>query len=203
MFKVLVFIMGLNDDKDKNKNIRTCLLNLQDRTKTEDVKLQKMIEEAERIPPIEKDSGIGNSHDVVQAVRQSHYNKSNHHPAKSPSSFDHQKKIPRTPCWQCGALHYVKDCQYTERMCPKCNVKGHKENYCEAQGNRKKFNGKQQNNNNNHHGKQVRVVSSDVYNGTADATPADRKFITVFVNNTKVIFQYDTASDVTLISEDT
>uniref|UniRef100_A0A182PXA1 CCHC-type domain-containing protein n=1 Tax=Anopheles epiroticus TaxID=199890 RepID=A0A182PXA1_9DIPT len=44
------------------------------------------------------------------------------------STPDH--KSPRTPCWQCGQMHYVRDCPFSNHRCKQCNRVGHKEGYC-------------------------------------------------------------------------
>lgn len=206
-FKVLIFILGMRDCKDKG--IRTRLLNLNDKTKAEDVKLQSMIEEAERILEIEKDSYLGSVPEAVNQVRTSSAAK-NHHQRrannKSMSNSINTKKAPRTPCWSCGGLHYARDCDYRDHVCSRCKNQGHKEGYCDALGNKKRTGNRQhqqqhspkQNQNN----RRVNIVQIPAVQQTADRPSAGRKFIDVFVNNAKVTLQYDTGSDVTILSED-
>ncbi|XP_062538517.1 uncharacterized protein K02A2.6-like [Armigeres subalbatus] len=47
------------------------------------------------------------------------------------SSSKEKKKTksgsPKTPCWQCGGMHYVRDCTYTKHVCRDCKQTGHKE----------------------------------------------------------------------------
>lgn len=216
-FKVLVFIMGMRDNRDKS--IRTRLLNLQDKTKAEEVKLQTMIEEAERILEIERDSNtLGITSESVYLVHSSGSRTKNDRFDKSskdsPTSKDNSTtpsptsgpKIPRTPCWKCGALHYVKECNFINHICTRCNVKGHKEGYCDALGNKHDTNSSK---------KAVHILTNS---STSSAVPDhhtalssavhrtgnnSRKFVDLFVNKHLVNFQFDTGSDITLLSEDT
>ncbi|XP_062534290.1 uncharacterized protein K02A2.6-like [Armigeres subalbatus] len=59
--------------------------------------------------------------------------KQNKPPSMTPSSKEKEKtksEGPKTPCWQCGGMHYVRDCTYTKHVCRDCKQTGHKEGYC-------------------------------------------------------------------------
>lgn len=231
-FKVLVFILGLRDAKDKN--IKTRMLNLLDKTKAEDTLLQTMVEEAERLTEIERDSGLS-SHIEQFNINQlsdnnqpgqfnanqlsynqpgqlgqfnvnqlsnnqqgqfgNNYNQHSRHNNRRYRNNNNQHSgnrsgsgnAPRTPCWKCGVLHYVKDCDYKEHKCTKCNVVGHREGYCNALGNRPSQN--------------INIVQLTV-NQTADQASDNRKYIEVYVNKVKLVLQYDTGSDITILSEE-
>lgn len=199
-FKVLIFILGLRETNDKS--IRTRLMNLLDKTKPEDIKLQTMIEEAERIMEIDRDSALGTSEESPMVINQvatpKSHSKSNHRSRKSRSNTSNTSastatstKTPKTPCWKCGSLHYVKDCGYKEHTCKRCHVVGHKEGYCEAIGNRPKTSPTAQ----------VNVIQLPAIKQATEELGQDRKFIDVIVNNIKIAFQYDSAADVTILNQ--
>lgn len=194
-FKVLLFIMGIRDARDKN--IRTRLLNLQDKTKAADVKLQTMVEEAERILQIEQDSGLGNQlevHAVHVAPKRTSGKKASHSASTT----------PRTPCWKCGAMHFVKECKFADHTCTKCRRVGHKEGYCEVQGNRATNSrpqyqkGKQK----SQQYKGVNVVAVNSSN-TSERASGTRRYINARLNNIPLVLQFDTASDITILTEAT
>lgn len=203
-FKVLVFIMGLQNAKDKS--VRTRLLNLQDKTEAKDVSLQSMVTEAERIIQIEKDSVIGSHSDTIHLVSapQTHQQSNSNNKGKSfnpnskPKPSSSSSSVPRTPCWQCGALHYVKDCNYANHTCTRCGGEGHKEGYCDALGNKSKF-GKQREQQQHERDEQVRLVVN--HSPSADRPIVNRLFVDVFVNNAKLTLQFDSGSDLTVISQ--
>lgn len=205
-FKVLVFILGLQDGRDKS--IRTRLLNLQDRansTDAKDITLQAMVQEAERILQIETDSAIGARVDSVNLVHASNQHQSRQK-SKSGKSNANRKlssnassnNTPRTPCWQCGALHYVKDCEFATHKCTRCEGIGHKEGYCKAFGNNKKNDKKKFNHQRN---PQVKVVQLAVNSSsTTDKPMHKRLFVDVSINNVRLTLQLDTGSDITILS---
>lgn len=203
-FKVLVFIMGLQSANDKS--VRTRLLNLQDKTDAKDVSLQSMITEAERIIQIEKDSVIGSHTDSIHLVSapKTHQQSNSDNKGKSynPNSkpkptTSSSSSAPRTPCWQCGALHYVKDCSYANHTCTRCGGEGHKEGYCDALGNKNKI-GKQRAQQQHERDEQIRLVVN--HSPSADRPIVNRLFVDVVVNNAKLTLQFDSGSDLTVIS---
>lgn len=207
-FKCLLFIQGIHDRKDKN--IRTRLLNLFDKADPEKCLLRDMMEEAERILRIEMDTSLGT--DLTPSVNQlqnqpykqnktryrsagrektqssSHNN--NKHGNNAPHKSDPSSSLPRTPCWQCGNMHYVRDCRYSTHTCKTCKQVGHKEGYCNAPKN-----------------KRVNVVQVDeaalkLDSGTAvSLVKVNRKFVYIIVNGRSITLQFDSAADVTIISE--
>ena len=110
-----------------DRSIRTRLLNMQDKDKEEDVTLERMIVEAERILQIERDSGLGSRAEacVVQTNRgprsSSQHHRSSpqqHQPSRQRSPGKGKQKKPRTACWLCGGLHYVRLCSLRTIVAP-------------------------------------------------------------------------------------
>lgn len=193
-FKVLIFILGLQDNTERS--IRTGLLNMHDKANSKDLTLQMLITEAERVVQIQRDCGIGGQGDSVHLVhappQKQKHSQSPHRSRNKKSSTSSSSSVPRTPCWQCGALHFVRDCTYADHTCSRCRVVGHKEGYCAALGNNRK------NGNGSHHVKVIQVGCSQ----SADHRERKRLFVDVMINNIKLTLQFDTGSDVTVISEE-
>ncbi|XP_062538690.1 uncharacterized protein K02A2.6-like [Armigeres subalbatus] len=95
---------------------------------------------------------------------------------------------PKTPCWSCGGMHFSADCR-------ECKKKGHKEGYCAcfSSGNtsgsknkKKKYSSK--------HSKDVNIVS-------VKNISQRRKYVEIYINDVPVRLQFDSASDITIISD--
>lgn len=200
-FKVLIFILGLQDAGDKS--IRARMMNMQDKKDGGQVTLQSLIVEAERILQIERDTAIGSPSCTVQLVhgRNRHHDK----PKKNSPPFPRKttktphstasgssQSTPRTPCWKCGSLHYVRDCPFAGHVCTRCQGTGHKEGYCNALGNSNKGTKR-----GNHH--RVNMVTDQVHQA-GNRPPTKRLFIDVLINGVRLSLQLDTGSDVTIIS---
>ncbi|VDK42288.1 unnamed protein product [Anisakis simplex] len=79
---------------------------------------------------VEHSSGL---HATVNKTKLRHKPRSAqiNHPSKPTRPKDcSTKNIPESPCWQCGGVHYVKDCSYNQHKCTTCGIVGHKEGYC-------------------------------------------------------------------------
>jgi hypothetical protein len=114
-----------------------------------------------------------------------------------------RKDEPPYPCWGCGQNHFIKDCPYKQNKCNKCGRIGHKEGFCKSakpnrQGHRRpfkrKFNKRQTSN--KYQTKSVFVVQN------GKSWEQRRKYLRPVVNGTQVKLQYDTGSDITIISKD-
>ncbi|XP_055615240.1 uncharacterized protein K02A2.6-like [Toxorhynchites rutilus septentrionalis] len=102
-FKCLVFVTGLK--ASKHADIRTRLLTRMENERPDaPVTLQTLIDEFQQLVNLKADTSL------IE------------HPASS--------KAAATPCWQCGQMHFVKDCTYSSHLCKSCNRVGHKEGYC-------------------------------------------------------------------------
>nr|XP_049462814.1 uncharacterized protein K02A2.6-like [Anopheles coluzzii]XP_049462816.1 uncharacterized protein K02A2.6-like [Anopheles coluzzii] len=94
---------------------------------------------------------------------------------------------PKTPCWYCGIQHWVRDCTFKYHKCKQCGTVGHKEGFCR---NRKS---PQKTIYSNAHVRVVRV--------NACCITKQRKYVTVCVNGRSLQLQLDTASDITVIGQ--
>ncbi|XP_062698942.1 uncharacterized protein K02A2.6-like [Aedes albopictus] len=191
-FKCLVYVCGLKSENDVE--IRTRLL-----TKIEDnndVTLEQLSEECQRLFNLKHDSAMIESatpYGQVQAVRKfggKRFNKRDRE-VKRPSS-DTGKK-PNTPCWLCGALHYVRDCSYRNHKCSDCGQFGHREGYCESAKPRKP----------GHRRFRKPDVSSKVVVVDVCSVQQRRRFVSVGLSGTDIRLQLDTASDITVINRET
>lgn len=100
-------------------------------------------------------------------------------------------KTPKTPCWKCGEMHYTRFCPFSSHTCTKCKQKGHKEGYCSNDKTKPKpFHFKPKENLKTKGIFSIRNVESK------------RKFVTVELNGVPVKLQHDSASDITVISEE-
>lgn len=195
-FKCLIFIIGLRSQEDAD--IRTKLLGKLEAEK-DTINLGKMVTECEQLRNLKSDAALveGDSKFVNFVGKNKHKNNKKVHkklPPKADSSTksNTNSKSPLYPCWQCGAMHYVQQCEFSNHKCQQCNKIGHKEGYCNCirkSNKSKKF--KDSN------------ASTNVINVNNVSTQSKRKYVTVNINNVPVKLQIDTASDITIISRDT
>ena len=195
-FKCILFIHGLQDSGDKN--IRTRLLNLFDKTQVDQLKLTKMMEEAERILQIEHDTAlIAAESPAINSVSQSRQ------PAfkkKSPQTGPKKSvKPPKSCCWKCGDMHWTRDCPFKDRTCKKCRRKGHKEGYCPTSKS----------------SPAVRIITvPEPAVCTATVKPvvekqqllqvqSDPKFVLVKLNNKPTTLLLDSGADISIITTET
>lgn len=229
-FKCLLFILGFQDQKDKN--IRTRLLKIFD-SQTDKMNLELMAAEAEHICQLEEDTQIeSTSKAVVSAVQQHQHKKGRsfkprqkeHSSSKGKDDQKAAKKIPPTPCFKCGAMHFVKDCGFTNKKCNDCGALGHKAGYCNAPGNRTRVNLVRIPETNfkvsesvtqlSHSSAQQprsgesitttmqfvnNTVKQNVFN--IQAVSKRRKYVDVLLNGITCTLQYDTGADLTIITE--
>uniref|UniRef100_A0A183FC85 Peptidase A2 domain-containing protein n=1 Tax=Heligmosomoides polygyrus TaxID=6339 RepID=A0A183FC85_HELPZ len=103
-------------------------------------------------------------------------------------------RLPPTPCWLCGAMHFVRNCNYREHQCSNCHRTGHKDGFCRSARRRTR---------------QSRFYRSARPNTRSDAvftiSSIDcgqyRRFATITVDGQSINFQVDSASDVTIVNE--
>ena len=183
-FKCLIFLRGLQTPEDAE--IKARLLNILDSDKDELCTIDKMVSEVRRIQSLK--------HDATVADQNVHAVKSNQHKFREENSNIQEK--PRRPCWQCGAMHFVKNCEYTNHRCEDCGVVGHKEGYCpvnhqyktdNSQRGKTKFNKKQY-----HKKPQLNTINT---------IAANRKHIMVRIKNIQQRLLFDTGADISIISE--
>ncbi|XP_062539228.1 uncharacterized protein K02A2.6-like [Armigeres subalbatus] len=113
--------------------------------------------------------------------------KQNKPPPMTPMKKKTKSEGPKTPCWQCGGMHYVRDCTYTKHVCRDCKQIGHKEGYCGSYTSKAAL-------------KKKKHVNGIFFINQVSCT-SRRKFLTVDINGSQVTLQLDTASDITIVSK--
>ncbi|XP_065088568.1 uncharacterized protein LOC135710046 [Ochlerotatus camptorhynchus] len=126
-FKCLIFVCG--PKAPRYADIRARLLSrIEGETADAPVTIQTLIDEFQRLVNIKSDTTMiehpSSSKNSVHSISEKKP-RNQHRPLKTES-----KSTPRTPCWQCGQMHYVRDCQFSDHLCKVCNRIGHKEGYC-------------------------------------------------------------------------
>ncbi|XP_055522374.1 uncharacterized protein K02A2.6-like [Wyeomyia smithii] len=184
-FKALRFVCGPQSPRDAD--IRTRLigkLEAEEHAPPADgtkLTLENLVEECHRFNNLKQDTKLVEKpvpeKSVVNAVSTK--------PAK--------KKQPKSPCWFCGDLHFLKECSYQDHNCNKCKRKGHKEGYCSSAESKskpaKKFE-KQ---------KYKAFVKSKGISVKRIDLQGKRKYVTVGINGKEAVLQLDCASDITII----
>ncbi|XP_055622834.1 uncharacterized protein K02A2.6-like [Toxorhynchites rutilus septentrionalis] len=190
-FKTLRFVCGLQSPRDSD--IRTRLigkLEAEENAPPADganLKLENLVEECNRIINLKQDT---------QMIEKGCTDKSKVNAiSRHRTSNGKEKKSPKTPCWFCGDLHYVKECPYQTHTCSKCKRKGHKEGYCSSSEKKPT--------------KQIdKPKPKDIVKSKGIAVKrvdlkAKRKFVKIDINGVPAKLQLDCASDITIISKRT
>ncbi|XP_053687124.1 uncharacterized protein K02A2.6-like [Sabethes cyaneus] len=201
-FKCLIYVCGLHAPQDAE--IRTALLAKLEGNKS--MTLNDLTTECHRIINLRKDASIVEcpsekaSVNVLNPIKQPKKSVVSKPAFKHPpmpknpayrNNSDSNNK-PRTPCWKCGQLHYVRECPFQDHRCRDCNVIGHKEGYCHCVSSNpgKKRKSKQA------------PQTKGIYSVRQVAARDRRKYVTVVVNKVKIELQLDCASDISIITED-
>ncbi|XP_055632416.1 uncharacterized protein K02A2.6-like [Toxorhynchites rutilus septentrionalis] len=195
-FKTLIFVCGLKSPKDSDIRMRL-ITKLNDMA---DITLEKVVEECQSMVNLKKDTSLVeklSSSVAVHAVHQQGSSRFKRKQQKPKHEFKQQtfgsgfsNEQPKTPCWSCGGMHFSKDCQFREHQCRDCKKKGHKEGYC-ACFSKKSANVK----------KNVGASKKEVNIVSVKNISQGRKFAEVRMNHVPTRLQIDSASDITIISE--
>ncbi|XP_058456624.1 uncharacterized protein K02A2.6-like [Malaya genurostris] len=170
-FKSLVFICGLRSSKDAD--IRTRLLSKLETNVEEDCKLESLITECQRLHNLKHDTAmVEQKQKTVSSVCTVKQKKTHPNPSGPKTTTNGKLSTPKTPCWQCGEMHFVRDCSFTKHLCRDCKQTGHKEGYCGC-----------------YTAKTASKKKHHKVNG-----------VYVKINDAEVTLQFDTASDITIIS---
>ncbi|XP_039448651.2 uncharacterized protein K02A2.6-like [Culex pipiens pallens] len=147
------------------------------------VTLENLVEECHRVANLKQDTLMVENKDArnVNIVSRNQ---------KKPASHG-KTKTPKTPCWKCGDNHYVRECPFASHTCSRCKQQGHKEGYCSSN---KPTTSKQTKPKENVRSKGIFTVCN---------IGSKRKFVPVELNGTAVKLQHDSASDITIISQET
>lgn len=216
--KVLLFVKGLKSAHDAtvleillskvNKQHKQLEVATDEnaRNAVKKLTLQDLVDEFEQHISLKQDKNIVSSTnqtsispDVFQIGRNHKFNKSastNSSSFSNGSSFNSSK--PPSLCRYCGASHWERECDYKDRACNQCQVKGHKSGFCvsanEAVLRKSNRNRRRRQNSDPERIHQVSDEPESVDRALK------RKFVSTSINGAKLRLQLDTASDVTIIS---
>ncbi|XP_062714346.1 uncharacterized protein K02A2.6-like [Aedes albopictus] len=188
----------------KYADVRARLLSILEHEKPEaPATLQSLIDEYQRLINLKEDTSIieqqSSSKSAVHAIRD-------RKGAAPQNNFSKQeRKKSKTPCWQCGHMHFVKECVFNNHLCRDCNRVGHKEGYysCSKKSanpakttqSQSTISKKRKKGNSSVEAKGVFVVNH------IEHRESKRKFVTVAINGVPVPLQLDSASDISIVSE--
>ncbi|XP_055688348.1 uncharacterized protein K02A2.6-like [Lutzomyia longipalpis] len=177
-FKALIFVNSLQSDK--YVLVREQLLTKLETESASKITLEFMVEEARRLQNVKSDSRVDPPSATVNMVKK--------------KDFAPKKDRPPSPCYRCGAMHYVKDCPHVNTKCFDCGKTGHKSGYCPPapQESGKKPQGKKSFTKKKNSNARVNVLYTSRRRG--------RKYLTPMVNGQLVEFQLDCAADVSIMS---
>lgn len=187
-FKCLVFICGLSTGIDSD--IRTRLLSKLE-TDTA-VTLQSLTTEANRLKTLKHDTKMIETQSSSSAVQW--INKDSKPQQQTPSK-------PSRSCWLCGEMHFVRFCKYKTHKCKQCSSIGHKEGFCESSKPKSSSKPSTSNHKPQHHKHNNRKTNSLFLVSKVDYETR-RKFATIVINEIPIRLQIDTASDISIISEE-
>ncbi|CAH8452171.1 unnamed protein product [Schistosoma rodhaini] len=195
-FKALILICSLQSQKFSD--IRTRLLCRLDQDPK--LTLNDMANEYQRLVNLQRDTSMvesgGSSRSEVRVIQKTTNQNQCAPAAFSPTHFSPIRQTrtnPSTPCWHCGAWHYVRNCPFKQHRCRKCKVVGHKDGFCLKSTPNRSSNTK----------KTVPkpcTSSLSLVSSCQSSSPGERKFINININGHFFRLQIDTASDVTILS---
>ncbi|XP_058827820.1 uncharacterized protein K02A2.6-like [Topomyia yanbarensis] len=186
-FKCLTYVCRLKAESDAETRTRL-LCRIEENN---GVPLEQLAEECQRLlnlkldnAMIESATSFGQVNVIKQRSSDKRFNKRDQ-PSSKPAANDMRKK-PGTPCWFCGAFHYVRDCLFKNHKCSECKQFGHCNSSKKSQCSSRK----------SKHSVVSKMVVVNVCN-----VQKRRRFVSVTLDGTQVRLQLDTASDITVISQ--
>ncbi|XP_055603987.1 uncharacterized protein K02A2.6-like [Uranotaenia lowii] len=201
-FKCLIFVYGLK--APRYADIRARLLSrIEGGTDEAPVTIQTLIDEFQRIVNLKSDTTmIEHPSSSSKSVHSISERKSG---IQQRSSKTESKSTPRTPCWQSGQMHFVRDCPFSDHLCKACNRIGHKEGYCGCMRKSGDSSTKPQAKKKKHFHKKVgsRTEAKGIYVNHIANSSRKRRYVTVTINQVAISLQLDSASDITVISKAT
>ncbi|XP_055598667.1 uncharacterized protein K02A2.6-like [Uranotaenia lowii] len=125
-FESLIFICGLQSPRESD--IRTRLLSKLESEGKGECKLESLITECQRLHNLKSDTAVlEQKQPTTASICAIDRKKQSYQPASSPRE---PSSVPKSPCWQCGDMHFVRDCSFSNHTCKVCNETSHKEGYC-------------------------------------------------------------------------
>ncbi|XP_065075309.1 uncharacterized protein K02A2.6-like [Ochlerotatus camptorhynchus] len=196
-FKCLIFVCGLK--APRYADIRARLLS---RIEGKTADAQTLIDEFQRLVNIKSDTTMiehpSSSKNSVHSISEKKPG-NQHRPLKTESKF-----TPRTQCWQCGQMHYVRDCPFSDHLCKVCNRIGHKEGYCSCIKKSSSDSSTQPREKKQFQKKAgPRSQAKGIFVKHIANNNRKRKYVTININGVMTSLQLDSASDITVISKKT
>nr|CAX83705.1 Gag-Pol polyprotein [Schistosoma japonicum] len=191
-FKCLIFICGLKNPEDVD--VRTRILARIEQEPS--ITLQMVTTECQRLLNLKHDTAMVQQKEKFSDFGSINALKSSKTPKHKTASAKQPFGKPPSPCWLCGAWHFVKLCPFKNHKCRQCHRIGHKEGHCQS----KKSQSKSGSRNTERHS-QLQIKST--FATFKVGFQSKRKFVSLLVNGKPIRLQLDTASDITLISKNT
>ncbi|BHF72611.1 hypothetical protein SprV_0401567900 [Sparganum proliferum] len=195
-FKCLIFICDLQSPTDAD--IRSRLLSKVHQNNS--ITLQELAAECQTLINLKHDS-------VMIQNPASSFSVYSVTSTKSRPKQVSKVRSPPSPCRQCGAWHFHRDCTFRQHRCQSCNQVGHHDGFCKsvpASGGKPAPSTP----NSRHRFRPKRKPKPQSVGNSLSLLAAfqlnvsgRRKFVDVLLNGHEVRLQLDTASDVTIISE--
>ena len=204
-FKSLIFVTGLQSPKDAE--LRARLLTILDgENELSPVTIQKLVNEVHRIINLKKDTSMIENSIQSAVVQKIHQKPVKHFQHKKQNGnfrkFNSEQNQPRTPCWNCGEMHFYRDCTFKYHKCTQCEVIRHKNGYCNSLLNKSKSSLTQNNQASSNHNKfQNKHKSNCVKSVHEIYSYGKRRHLNVNINNKTIKLQLDTGSDISIISK--
>ena len=191
-FKCLVFVCGLQSHADVEVRMKSLALLEDDSNQS----VNKLVKAAQRLMTLKHDTSLveDNSVQSVNAVHTKQKFQNDLHQREN-------KKIPKSPCWNCGELHYSKFCEFKHHKCNQCNKFGHKDGFCKRPIQKKTSYKKNRN--------YQQSPKSNMVEIKQVSHSKRRKYVNVNIktnvqdSGTDVKLQVDTASDISIIGKST
>ena len=203
-FKSLVFLCSLQSPRFSD--IRTRLLNRLEQDPT--LTLSAITDEYQRLINLQRDTTLvqsrGQDGSGVHVVQ--HQIKSSRSTTSGPSnasavpaanySTPAQKKPP-SPCWHCGAWHYVKFYPFQQHVCNHCQKVGHRNGFRQTA----QFKSRRNSHTQRCFPKKPIASSRSLVAVFHNHAASRRKYLTLSINGQPIRLQLDTASDITILLE--
>ncbi|EYC14402.1 hypothetical protein Y032_0040g184 [Ancylostoma ceylanicum] len=200
--KCLIFVCGVQSSEDAF--IRLKLL---DKIESDpNCTIQILAEECKRLLNIRHDTKmIENGGPAVHSVKQLLPTRQGQQ--KVNFKIDTQAAHPGTPtrpppsaCWFCADMHFIKDCPYRYPKSSRCRTVGHKEGYCNSS---KRRSDRQHPSRRNGRSTRKTMRPDAIFTVANINYIRYRRYATVKVDDQLINFQVDSASDLTVINNET
>jgi transposase InsO family protein len=201
-FKVLIFVKGLHNAQDSAALAKLLGKLDQDETRTAEndavanqrLNLQDAINIATRLQTLSSEKKMVSSKSKQTEVMALEKKSDKSSAEKAPRNNRNWKgsqqanRKPQMPCPLCGGRHWIRECEFKDKVCATCNKTGHKTNHCEAAKTYEEIR-KAKRNSERHQSLEVSA-----------AVISTRKFVKPTIDGTSLKLLLDSGSDWTIIS---